>query len=141
MKLSMCEIQGSEKESALFECKEPGCSYVFTTFEELQDHIHFEGHVSSLRENQESVYDRLRRDWALEFSTMSIDSRQKLPPSEQLPKSPGGVCKFETSGWALQKPRGGGQGLARKSSLTSQHDLMLARKQAGNQILLRSQQT
>ena len=101
MKLSMCEIKDSEKESALFECKEHGCSYVFKTFEELQDHIHFGGHISSLRENQESVHDQLRRDWALKFSTMSIDSRQKLPPSEQLPKSPSGVCKFEASRWAL----------------------------------------
>ena len=108
MKLSVGEIQDSEKEAALFECKEPGCSYVFTTFEELQDHIHFGGHVSSLRENHEGVYDRLRRDWALKFSTMSIDSRQKLPPSEQLPKSPTGVCKFEASGWTLQKLRGDG---------------------------------
>ena len=125
MKLSVGEIQDSEKEAALFECKEPGCSYVFTTFEELQDHIHFGGHVSSLRENHESVYDRLRRDWALKFSTMSIDSRQKLPPSEQLPKSPSGVCKFEASGWALQKPRGGGTRFSEKvkSYLTARFDV------------------
>ena len=118
MRLSVGEIQDSEKEAA----------YVFTTFEELQDHIHFGGHVSSLRENHESVYDRLRRDWALKFSTMSIDSRQKLPPSEQLQKSPSGVCKFEASGWALQKPRqprGGGTRFSEKvkSYLTARFDV------------------
>ncbi|KAL9960337.1 hypothetical protein ACROYT_G033784 [Oculina patagonica] len=110
MKLSLCETQESEKEAALFECKEPGCSSVFKTFDELQDHIHFGEHVSSVQANQESIYDRLRRDWALKFATMSIDSRQKLPPTEdsRQPDSPSGVCKFEASGWALQKPRGGG---------------------------------
>ena len=120
MKQSVCEIQDSEKEAALFECKKPGCSYVFTMFEELQ-----EGHVSSLRENQESVYDRLRRDWAFKFSTTSIDSRQKLPPSEQLPKSPTGVSKFEASGWALQKPRGGRTRFSEKvkSYLTARFDV------------------
>ena len=125
MKQSVCEIQDSGKEAALFECKEPGCSYVFTMFEELQDHVHFGGHVSSLRENQESVYDRLRRDWALKFSTTSIDCRQKLPPSKQLPKSPTGVSKFEASGWALQKPRGGRTRFSEKvkSYLTARFDV------------------
>ena len=125
MKQSVCEIQDSEKGAALFECKEPGCSYVFTMFEELQDHVHLGGHVSSLRENQESVYDRLRRGWALKFSTPSIDSRQKLPPSEQLPKSLTGVCKFEASGWAPQKPRGGRTRFSDKvkSYLTARFDV------------------
>ena len=41
----------------------------------------------------------------------------------------------------LQKLRGAGQGLARKSSLTSPHDLILIHKQAGNQTFLRSQRT
>ncbi|KAL9970436.1 hypothetical protein ACROYT_G022812 [Oculina patagonica] len=110
MKLSLCESQESEKEAALFACKEPGCSSVFKTFDELQDHIHFGEHVSSVQANQESINDRLRRDWALKFATMSIDSRQKLPPTEdsRQPDSPSGVCKFEAIGWALQKPRGGG---------------------------------
>ena len=57
MKQSVCETQESEKEAALFECKEPGCSCVFTTFVELQDHVHFGEHVST-RANQESIYDR-----------------------------------------------------------------------------------
>ena len=71
------------------------------------------------------MYDRLRGDWALKFSTMSINSRQKLPPSEQLPKSPSGVCKFQASGWALQKPRGGGTRFSAKvkSYLTARFDV------------------
>lgn len=125
MKLSVCETQESENEAALFECKEPGCSNVFTSFAELQDHIHFGDHVSRLRANQESTYDQIRRDWALKFATMSIDSRQKLPPTEELPQSPSGVWKFEASGWALQKPRGGGTRFSEnvKVFLTARFDI------------------
>ena len=124
MKQSVCETQESEKEAALFECKEPGCSYVFTTFVELQDHIHFGEHVST-RANQESIYDRLRRDWALKFATMSIDSGQKLPPTEELSHSPSGVSKPEARGWALQKPRVGGTRFSEnvKSYLTARFDV------------------
>ena len=124
MKQSVCETQESEKEAALFECKEPGCSYVFTTFVELQDHVHFGEHVST-RANQESIYDRLRRDWALKFATMSIDSEQKLPPTEELSHSPSGVSKPEARGWALQKPRVGGTRFSEnvKSYLTARFDV------------------
>lgn len=104
--------------------KEPGCSYVFTTFVELQDHFHFGEHVST-RANQESIYDRLRRDWALKFATMSIDSGQKLPPTEELSHSPSGVSKPEARGWALQKPRVGGTRFSEnvKSYLTARFDV------------------
>ena len=71
MKLSMCEIQDSEKESALFECKEPGCSYVFTTFEERQDHIHFRGHVR--------VFERTRKACTIDYAETGHSSSQRCP--------------------------------------------------------------
>ena len=131
MKLSNFENQDprSEEERSLFDCEEPGCSYVAATFAELQDHIHFGEHVSTvqvnLKANQESIYDYLRRDWALKFATLSIDSTQKLSPSEERPRSDVGVCKTEAIGWALQKPRGGGTRFSEKvkSYLTSRFDV------------------
>ena len=56
-------------------------------------------------------------------------------------KSPSGVCKFEASGWALQKLRGGGTRFSEKvkSYLTARFDVDT---QTGrNQIFLRSQRT
>ena len=50
----------SDKTQVLFECKEPGCSYVFATFDELQDHSNFGEHGLNIRP-QEGIYDRLRR--------------------------------------------------------------------------------
>ena len=79
MKLSKCETQESEKEVALFESNTPDCSSAFTTFDELQDHAHFGEQDSSLGANQESINDRLRRDWALNFATMSIEPTQNFP--------------------------------------------------------------
>ena len=51
------------------------------------------------------------------------------------------VVKFDARGWAAAEVKEAGQDLARKSSLTLPHDLMLIHKQAGNQIFLRSQRT
>ena len=131
MRLSHRENQDSESEEerALFECKEPGCSYVSATFADLQDHTNFGEHVSTVQANfqanQESLYDYLRRDWALKFVTMSIYSTQKLSPSEEPTRYDVGVCKTEASGWALQKPRGGRTRFSEKvkSYLTSRLDV------------------
>ena len=72
MKLSMCEIQDSEKESALFECKEPGCSYVFTTFEELLKII-----FRSYLEDTFRVFQRIRKACTIDYAEASGWALQK----------------------------------------------------------------
>ena len=59
--------------SALFECNEAGWSRNFDNYDAFQDHINFDNHdpVSS---NQERGYDKLRRDWILKFSSMSMSA-------------------------------------------------------------------
>ena len=50
----------SDETQLLFECKEPGCSYVYATFDMLQDHVNFREHGLNVQP-QEGIYDRLRR--------------------------------------------------------------------------------
>ena len=54
-------------EDVLFECPEPGCSREFSTAEELEDHMHFGQHDKTSCATSESLYDKLRRDWAENF--------------------------------------------------------------------------
>ena len=48
-------------ETALLECNEAGCSHLFGKYNALQDHINFGNH-DPISKNQESAYDKLRRD-------------------------------------------------------------------------------
>lgn len=98
----------SDEKQVLFECKEPGCSSVFATFDELQDHTHFGEHGLNVRP-QEGIYDHLRRQWAFKFSTLSLadDSKEKNQPADEERAAPKAGWKPEAEGWALQKPRGG----------------------------------
>ncbi|KAJ7373298.1 hypothetical protein OS493_012889 [Desmophyllum pertusum] len=74
----------SDEKQVLFECKEPGCSSVFATFDELQDHTHFGEHGLNVRP-QEGIYDHLCRQWAFKFSTLSLadDSKEKNQPADE----------------------------------------------------------
>jgi len=98
----------SDENQVLFECKEPGCSYVFATYDELQDHTNFGEHGLNLQP-QESIYDHLRHQWAFKFSTLSLadESKEKQQPVEKEGSAPTEDWKFGSEGWALQKPRGG----------------------------------
>ena len=98
----------SDEHQVLFECKGPGYSYVFTTYDELQDHTNFGEHRLNLQ-SQEGIYDRLCRQWAFKFSTLSLanESNYKQQPADKEHSAPIEDCKSESEGWALQKPRGG----------------------------------
>ena len=141
MKLSVGEIQDSEKEAALFESKGlavptflqrlKSCKIIFT----LEDTFR--------------VFERITKACTIDYAETRHSSSQRCP------LIPDRNCRHPSNFQTLlvvfanSRPADGpcrsqvevGQGLARKSSLTSQHDLMLARKQAGNQIPLRSQRT
>ena len=94
-------------ETVLFECNEAGCSRNFDSYDTLQDHINFDNH-DPISSNQESLYDKLRREWVLKFSAMSVgDQEQRNPTAERSTEIATQVESSEV-GWALQKPRGSG---------------------------------
>ena len=89
------------------ECNEAGSSSNFDNYDAFQDHINFHNH-DPISSNQESLYDKLRREWVLKFSAMSIvDQEQKKPIAERSTEI---ATQVESSGagWALQKPRSSG---------------------------------
>ena len=88
----------------LFHCPEQGCCSEFTFSEELQDHVHLGKH--SEIEASESLYDSLRRNWAMKFSSLTLES--KIGTLEVTGKVKSEVCKM---GWTLQKTRGSGKGI------------------------------
>ena len=57
-------------------------------------------------EASESLYDSLRHDWAMKFSSLTLES--KIGTLEVTGKVKSEVCKM---GWALQKTRGSGKGI------------------------------
>ena len=91
----------SDNKDMLFHCPEQGCCSEFTSSEELQDYVHLGEH--SKREVSESLYDSLRHDWAMKFSSLTLES--KIATLEVTGKVKSEVCKM---GWALQKTRGSG---------------------------------
>ena len=50
-------------------CSEPGCQMVFKKFSELESHLDVGEHRQE-RGGSETVYDKLRRDWAEKFLTV-----------------------------------------------------------------------
>ena len=62
----------NEQCNGLFSCSEPGCNMVFKKFSELENHLDV-GEHSQVRRNSDTVYDKLRRDWAEKFRTVDKD--------------------------------------------------------------------
>ena len=98
-----------EQSSGLFFCSEPGCQMVFKKFSELESHLDVGEHRQE-RGGSETVYDKLRRDWAERFLTFDNNEetgRTLLAHSdEQRDKNEAsGSCSDLQLGWALHKPR------------------------------------
>ena len=90
----------SDNKDMLFHFPEQGCCSEFTSSEELQDYVYLGEH--SKIEASESLYDSLRRDWAMKFSSFTLESKITLEVTGKVKSE---VCKM---GWALQKTRGSG---------------------------------
>lgn len=93
---------GSSDNDLLFQCQEQGCSFEFSSLEELQDHIHLGQH--SKQTTSENLYDGLRRGWTSKFSSLTLEARI-TSTAEEVPSEVRDECS--NMGWALQKPRGG----------------------------------
>ena len=84
----------------LFECSVPGCTEAFDSFSDLELHLDI-GQHNNKQLPSESVYDRVRRDYAAKFA--SVDVAQKISPvtlpspSETPNRQPLGM------GWAISK--------------------------------------
>lgn len=98
-----------QQSSGLFFCSEPGCQMVFKKFSELESHLDV-GEHRQVRRGSETVYDKLRRDWAEKFLT--VDNNEETGRAlvahndEQRDKNEAsGSCSDLQLGWALHKPR------------------------------------
>ena len=97
-----------KQSSGLFVCSEPGCQMVFKKFSELESHLDVGEHRQE-RGGSETVYDKLRRDWAKKFLT--VDNNEEtgstlLAHSDERDKNEAsGSCSDLQLGWALHKPR------------------------------------
>lgn len=96
-----------DTETALFECNQAGCSHSFDNYDALQDHINFGNH-DPISTNQESVYDKLRREWVRKFSAMSVSEQKPKQPTSAKSTMTATHAESSEAGWALQKPRGSG---------------------------------
>ena len=82
---------------------------VFKKFSELENHLDV-GEHRQVHKGTETVYDKLRRDWAEKFLT--VDSKEETGSAlvahsnEQRDKNEAsGSCSDLQLGWALHKPR------------------------------------
>ncbi|XP_022799302.1 uncharacterized protein LOC111337286 [Stylophora pistillata] len=111
----------------IFECSKPGCVKSFQTFSELELHLNVGDHCVKNERLSETVYDKLRIDWAERFTTsVSItDEPQCENSTHQVVRDsipPGNTISM---GWALPKPRAGSTrfGDKVKNYLTAKFDL------------------
>lgn len=72
----------SHKADGLFSCQEQGCVKMFSTFENLQQHLDAERHV--FMEEQDTAYDVIKKKWASILSSVSLQKHGSVPPVEKL---------------------------------------------------------
>ena len=96
-----------EQSSGLFFCSQPGCKMVFKKFSELESHLDV-GEHRQVRTVSETVYDKLRRDWAEKFLTVKEETGRALVAHSDQQRDrneASGSCSDLQLGWALHKPR------------------------------------
>ena len=85
----------------LFECSVPGCTEAFDSFSDLELHLDV-GQHNNKQLPSESVYDRVRRDYAAKFASVdlaqNVTSRVTLPSSSETPNR-----QPLEMGWAISK--------------------------------------
>ncbi|PFX21825.1 hypothetical protein AWC38_SpisGene13682 [Stylophora pistillata] len=102
-------VSAKDMRAALSERPVRGCNMVFKKFIELESRLDVGGHCQILR-NSDTVYDKLRRDWAEKFLRVNdeeIDSAPVKSSDERRHKQEAGSPSSDMLlGWALHKPRG-----------------------------------
>ena len=89
----------------------PGATWFGKKFSELENQLDV-GEHSQVSRNSDTVYDKLRRDWAEKFRTVDKDEENRSVPvvvGEQLheknEKGRSPQCSGLKTGWALHNPR------------------------------------
>ncbi|KAL9971797.1 hypothetical protein ACROYT_G018005 [Oculina patagonica] len=101
-----------EETSGLFSCPEPGCQMVFKKVSELENHLDV-GEHRQMRGGSETVYDKLRRDWAEKFLNVDNNEGRSSAPvahcderGDEFEYQAPSFCSDLQLGWALHKRTG-----------------------------------
>ena len=83
----------------LFSCEEEGCVKMFSTYKELQHHLDAERHL--FVEEQDTVYDVIKKKWASILSNISLQKQHSFPSMQAGYE---GVLDYQEAveGWALK---------------------------------------
>ena len=92
----------SHKADGLFSCVEQGCVKMFSTFDNLQQHLDAERHV--FMEEQDTAYDVIKKKWASILSSVSLQKQGSVPPVKKLCEGTAafGENQQTVKGWALK---------------------------------------
>ena len=97
-----------EGSPTLFECSFPGCTQAFDLFSDLELHLDLGKHTtnSALRETSESLYDKIRKEWAAKFAAVDVALKQS---AATLTASSAESAKAQPlqMGWAISKTHSG----------------------------------
>ncbi|KAL9973184.1 hypothetical protein ACROYT_G019602 [Oculina patagonica] len=131
-----------EETSGLFSCPEPGCQMVFKKVSELENHLDV-GEHRQMRGGSETVYDKLRRDWAEKFLNVDNNEGRSSAPvahcderGDEFEYQAPSFCSDLQLGWALHKVRNQGKTGSRKVKYRVFFSRLAAtRRKQGNQEL------
>ena len=97
-----------EGSPTLLECSFPGCTQAFDLFSDLELHLGLGKHTtnSALRETSESLYDKIRKEWAAKFASVDVALKQS---AATLTASSAESAKAQPlqMGWAISKSHSG----------------------------------
>ena len=97
-----------EGSPTLLECSFPGCTQAFDLFSDLELHLGLGKHTtnSALRETSESLYDKIRKEWAAKFASVDVALKQS---AATLTASSAESAKAQPlqMGWAISKTHSG----------------------------------
>ena len=103
----------TDTEQLLFHCLEPGCKLSFKSFNEYDLHMVVGDHTNT-SEGTESIYNKVKRDWAKMFTTLSLTARNPRPAEDSVSAAvsvmEGNICRVNYNvlprGWALKQLKG-----------------------------------
>ena len=84
----------------MFQCPDPGCARTFKSVEDVELHV-------SVGQHTESVYDRLKREYAVKFSFLTIEGETTTSTETESYIVSSSSFSNLSQGWALHKSKGG----------------------------------
>ena len=90
----------SSDEAPVFQCPDPGYARTFSSVEDVELHI-------SIGQHTESVYDRLKRHYAVKFSSLNIEGETTTSTETESSTASSSSFSNLSQGWGLHKLKGG----------------------------------